>query len=110
MFVWTKRLLGRIESNLSCPKCGNITGQNISARACIPWMAIECSKCSSIINCSVTRGCIQVIFSVVVMYMTAITFPSSEISYARNILSMGLGNYAISGYILVVVCGIGKCD
>lgn len=110
MFVWIKKLSACIESNLSCPKCRNITFQNLCTRACAPWMAIECSECGSTINGSAAKGFIQVIFSAVIMYLTAITVPSSEIYYPRSILSRGLGGYAILGYILVVVFGIGKCD
>ena len=105
-----KRLFAYIEGNLSCPKCKNITCQNLCTRACAPWMAIECSECGNTINGSAAKGFIQVIFSAVIMYLTAITVASSEIYYPRIILSSGLGGYTILGFIFVAVCGIGKCD
>ena len=110
MFTWIDKLFSLVESKLSCPHCKDITWSNICTRVCIPWGSIQCSQCGKDISGSIGRGFIQVFFSAVIMCLTAITVPSSEIYYPRSILSRGLGSYAVLGYIFVVVFGIGKCD
>jgi transcription elongation factor Elf1 len=82
MFTWIGKLFSLVENKFSCPHCKDITWTNICARACIPWMNIQCSKCGKDISCSKVRGFLQIILSIISMYIASVTFPHSEIGYA----------------------------
>lgn len=102
-----KKIVNRYQHSLSCPYCGTRLW-NPYRRLLAPWITVECPECKHTSSGSAFSVVAQILVACIAMYIEANTNNPSPTQYYRNIGTIGLASYLLTGFILIFIVGPNK--